>query len=287
MSRFPRLFTVDNHPIFVVGAPRSGTTLLAAMLAGHSRIMCGPETQFFNKLDADQLADAVQDPRWPRLATSAICSLTLARQSVVKLFGLSRRDVRRYLRNRSPSVRAMVESLTESYATRNGKPRWAEKTPNHILHVAQIRGEWPEAPIVRIVRDPRDVALSMRQLMWTRRNSILDNAGIWADWHEQAMPFFSNDRRSYTLRFEDLVTEPETELRRLCEVIDEEYEPGMLDTGRSGKAVASKKESWKASVSGPVDASRASGWRGSLSEVDAEAVAARCATVMRSFGYSA
>jgi hypothetical protein len=278
---------MEEDPIFVVGAPRSGTTLVAAMLAGHSRIMCGPETQFFNKLDSEQLAEAVDDPRWPRAATSAICSLSLARQSVVKLFGLSRRAVRGYLRDRPPSVKVMLESLTQNHAARNGKPRWAEKTPDHILYVREIRREWPDAVIIRIARDPRDVAVSMRQLLWTSNYSILDNANIWADWHEQAMPFFAHDSRSHTLRFEDLVTTPEVELRKLCDAIGEEYEPQMLDTARTGRSVASKREPWKASVSEPIDASRAFNWRHEVSSVDAEAIAARCEQAMKEFGYAA
>jgi hypothetical protein len=256
------------------------------MLAGHSRIVCGPETQFFNKLEPEQLTAAVADRRWPRLATSAVCSLTLARQSVVRLFGLNRRDVRQYLRDRPPSVNAMLESLTKTLAARGGKPRWAEKTPDHILHVREIRREWPRAVVIRIVRDPRDVAVSMQQLMWTSGRSILENAELWADWHDRAMPFFAADRRSYTLRFEDLVMNPQTELQRLCRMIEEPYEPGMLDTSQSAKQVASKKEPWKASVSGSIDSSRAFNWRTHVSASEAEAIAARCGRGMRAFGYA-
>ena len=276
---------VADQPIFVVGAPRSGTTLLAATLAAHSRIICGPETQFFNSLLPDRLADAINDRRWPRSATSAVCSLTLAWQPVVRLYGMRRRNVLRYLRNRSPSARAMLESLTQPYAERHGKARWAEKTPNHIWHLETIRLEWPEAPIIRIVRDPRDVVVSMQQLPWWSENSLLDNAAIWVDCHNRSNPFFADDPRSDTLRFEDLVTTPETELRKLCTVIGEDYEPGMLDTSRSAEHVTTKQEPWKSFVSHPIDSRHAFRWRDQLPAADAEAIAARCADGMNLFGY--
>ena len=110
-------------PIFVVGAPRSGTTLLASMLAGHSRIACGPETQFFNKLSPAQLEAAVADRAWPERAVQLVGSLTLAGQAVVTLFGHTGRDVRAFLASREPSAGALRESLTELYAHNRGKAR--------------------------------------------------------------------------------------------------------------------------------------------------------------------
>lgn len=256
------------------------------MLAAHSRIICGPESQFFSSLNSGQLADAINDRGWPRQATSALCSLTLAWQPVVRLYGMRRRDIRRYLRDRPPSARAMLESLTESYAARHQKARWAEKTPNHIWHVGSIRQEWPEAPIIRIVRDPRDVALSMQRLPWWSECSLLENAATWADCHNCSNAFFAADPRSHTLRFEDLVTDPEKELRELCAVIEEDYEPGMLDTSGSAELVVTKKEPWKTSVSGPINAGRAFGWRDRLSAADAREIAAACADGMRLFAYA-
>ena len=180
----------------------------------------------------------------------------------------------------------MLESLTQSYAARHGKARWAEKTPNHIWHLETIRREWPEAPIIRIVRDPRDVAVSMQKLPWWNRNSLLDNAAIWADSISCSNPFLADDPHSETLRFEDLVTTPETELRRLCAVVAEVYEPGMLDTSRSAEYVVTRKEPWKRSVGSPIDSRHAFRWREHLPAGDANSIAAACADEMSLFGYA-
>jgi hypothetical protein len=55
----------------------------------------------------------------------------------------------------------MLESLAATSASAAGKARWVEKTPNHLLYLEEIRRYYPSAFILRIVRDPRDVALSL------------------------------------------------------------------------------------------------------------------------------
>ncbi|MFN8623183.1 MAG: sulfotransferase, partial [Chloroflexota bacterium] len=116
-------------PIFVVGTPRSGTTLLAAMLGAHPDIDCGPETRFFSWLErADR--PALLDPRtWPGPATDFVLSLRLQDSPVHELFGVTPDQVRAALAARRPSMAAMLESLTATRAAAHGKPRWAEKTP--------------------------------------------------------------------------------------------------------------------------------------------------------------
>lgn len=273
-----------DEPIFIVGAPRSGTTLLAALLASHSRISCGPEAQFFNKLDPAHIAAAVRDPYWPHSAISLLCSLTLANQRVIDLFGIDESYLTQFLSLRTPSAGAMLEALTKTLAERQGKARWAEKTPNHILHLTEIRREWPAATMVRIVRDPRDSASSMRRLPWASR-SVLANAQLWADWHEQSKSFFRQDLHTWTVRFEDLVDEPVAYLRDLCEFIGEKYEPTMLDTSVSGGIVSSPTETWKSDVSKPIDPQQGSRWKEHLPDDLARGVSLICHRGIVEFDY--
>ncbi len=270
-------------PIFVVGAPRSGTTLLASMLAGHPRIACGPETQFFNKLSPARLGAAVKDPAWPDRAVKLVTSLTLAHQPVIELFGHSEGDVRQFLESQTPSVGAILESLTALYAAKQGKPRWAEKTPNHLLHLPTLRQTYPDAPIVRIVRDPRDSALSMRKLPWASR-SALANGYLWTAWFEQSQPFFGRDAHTLTLRYEDLVTAPETVLTRLCSFVGETFRPGMLETKKTGGGVSSPNERWKALNTRALDASRTQVWRRETPDLQ-RALSCVCASGIEAFGY--
>ncbi len=274
---------MTDAPIFVVGAPRSGTTLLASMLAGHSRIACGPETQFFNKVSSEQLGAAIADRAWPERAVQLVSSLTLAGQAVVTLFGHTEEEVRAFLAVREPSAGALLESLTELYAHKRGKVRWAEKTPNHLLHLSTLRRLYPHAPIVRIVRDPRDSALSMRQLPWASR-SALANAHLWAAWFGASQPFFEEDALTLTVRYEDLVGEPERVLNMVCNFIGETFEPGMLEFTRTARGVSSPNETWKAGNARTLDTGRTGRWQQEDPALQ-RALTYTCREGLEAFGY--
>jgi hypothetical protein len=254
-------------PIFVVGVARSGTTLLSAMLAAHSRLDCGPESRFFARfrhLDARQRRATLAQASWPGPAVDFIDSLRNRGHPVVGLFGLELADVREYLAARPPSLAAMLESLTVLHARRAGKMRWVEKTPRHLLMTELLRRLWPDARIVRIVRDPRDVALSLAGLPFAKE-SVVGNL-VRVDQDDRASrDRVASDPLAMTLRYEDLVTEPERELRRICDFIGEAYEPAMLDQRGAAAAVAADHEWWKAAVSGPLHTESVGRWRREMS----------------------
>ena len=235
---------ICDAPIFIVGTPRSGTTLLAAILSAHSRIACGPETHFFNKICPSMLQEAISDPDWPSKAVKIIASLTLAEQKVHTLFHQSLPAVTSFLSQREPSIPAMLESLTESNAKRLGKKRWVEKTPNHILFLNEIRRAFPYSPIIRIVRDARDCGMSMRKLPWASE-SILANCKLCTDWFKKSHSFFQRDKNTLTILYESLVLDPQTEVKSICEFIGEKFESSMLNTENSAHEVSSPNELWK------------------------------------------
>ena len=254
---------VSTGPIFIVGAPRSGTTMLAAMLGSHPDLAAGPETQFFSKLPLESLQQAAASADWPRTATERLMSLTLADQPVVDLFETSRAGIEAFLSEREASVQAMLEALTVPYARSRGAVRWVEKTPNHILNLGTLRALWPDAAIIRIVRDPRDVGLSTRKLP-TFSDEILPNIYIWQRWNAQAEPFLARDPLSMTVRYEDLVDDPERHLRRVCDLIGAAFDPAMIAFAGAAADVSSANETWKTQVSGALTASRKYAWKADL-----------------------
>lgn len=259
--------TAQTPPLFIVGAPRSGTTLLAAMIGSHPHYAIGPETQFFSKLSVDRLAAAVRDPAWPERAVVCLCSLTLAGQSVLDLFETTPAKVSAFLSEREPSIAAMLEALCVPFARSRGKQGWAEKTPNHLLSLAAIRREWPDARIIRIMRDPRDAALSTGKLP-TFSNSFAANLYLWRQWQDAASGFLAHDRLSYTIRYESLVRDPESQLRQMCAGVGIDFHPAMLDFAARAKDVGSAAESWKKPVGGELDPSRLFAWKSQLGEAD-------------------
>jgi hypothetical protein len=286
-SRPPEDASGERAPVFVVGVARSGTTLLAALLSGHSRLDAGPESRFFARLrHLDRAARArLTDPGgWPGPATDFIGSLSNQGHPVVGLFGLTLADIRTWLASRAPSIAAMLESLTVQHAERRGKSRWVEKTPRHLLEIPALRASWPGAYLVRIVRDPRDVALSLAAMPFAGGTLVSNLVRVDAD-DRASRDAFTGDARALTVRYEDLVSEPERELRRLCEAIGEAFEPRMLEPGASGGEVAGEHEWWKAGVAGPLDATRVGRWRREMPEPERRFAAIHLAGYLREHRY--
>lgn len=276
---------MQQPPIFIVGPPRSGTTLLAAMIASHSSIACGPETHFFSRLSDSALGEAIGDPDWPRKATKMLASLDAAGQTVIDCYESSLHAIESYLGKCNPSVAAMLESLTWEHARKMGKARWAEKTPNHLLEVRRIRREYPAGRIVRIVRDPRDVAVSASNTLPTSSNSFLANCQAWNRRLEATQRFFQVDDHAITILYEDLLADPVPELARLATFLQEEFEEGMLDTRRAIRSMVTPGEPWKRNAASPLDKSRAFAWKRSLGPELARAATVLCYPGIERFGY--
>ncbi len=281
---------MSNEPIFIVGAPRSGTTLLAAVLAAHSRLSCGPETHFFRRLAGVDAAQLVADEGWPETAVAFITAITHSgftgheSKRLLEKYQLDPVALQAYLQAQPPSIPAILGSVTEQYMQRQGKQRWAEKTPDHLLYLPLIRQHFPNSPIVRIMRDPRDVALSLTKVPWGAK-SFLEALLFWRQWDVASESFFHHDRLSYTLYFEALMAAPQDEVQKLCAFIGEPYEETMLDTSRTARDVNSRNVPWKANVSQPFDPSRAGAWRTGLTAVQVQLAEALLGDRLAAYGY--
>jgi hypothetical protein len=248
-----------NAPVFVVGVPRSGTTLLAAMLTSHSRIHCGPETHVLRGLFEPSGVSLVLHPSLPR-AVAYLAARAEYRSRVLEDHDLTENDVRSYLSGHGVSLASLFGALTEPLRARAEKPRWAEKTPSHLRYAPLLRAAFPSSPIVRILRDPRDVAESLTRMPWWRRD--FGAALLHSELYDQAWQSFARgDDLAFTIRFEALLAEPERELRHLCDRIGEEYEAGMLSFAGQSDRVIAEHEPWKADVRNGLDPGRGEAWR--------------------------
>lgn len=253
-----------KSPIFIVGAPRSGTTLLTSFLVSHSGIISGPETQFFNKigLGSKALEQALENENWPYQAVSLMEErLTLSGQSVLSLYNKNREQVVNFLKSRSPSISAMLESIVSVKSVELGEQRWLEKTPNHLKHIADIKAHFPVAKIILIHRDFRDSASSIPKLPWAS-SSIAENAALIHSWYKSAEKELSIDD-VYVQSYEKLVMNPEGELRKLFAYIEEPFDNKILER-KGAEAVTTENEPWKQDVYQKIDNQNLTKWRGKL-----------------------
>ena len=274
----------STPPVFVVGVPRSGTTLLSAMLAAHPRLVCGPETHFFDQLINVDARAICRRTGWPTNAIDYLYSINHVGESIPANYGLTRQELAQALSKREPSLPSILSGMIEIYMRRSGKQRWIEKTPDHLPHVARIRKYYPDSPIVRIVRDPRDVVASLLAVPWGP-STLIQAIDLWRIFDDQSAWFFEADARCHTLQYEDLVRAPESTLRNLCQFLGEPFDPIMLDTSSSARLVNAANEPWKTKVGERIDVSRIQAWRQKLSEDELRLVEAWVGDRLRWYGY--
>jgi hypothetical protein len=276
---------MSGQPIFIVGVERSGTTLLAAMIGAHSSISCGPETHFFPRLDEIDIKDICEKSKWPIYASRFISTMLHSHQiTVSSKYKITEEEIFKYLQPREPSVANLLSCLTEHHMKSHGKIRWAEKTPGHLRYVNQIREYFPNSPILRILRDPRDVALSLINVPWGP-DTFLDALMSWRYFDNLSKDFFLNDDLCYTLRFEDLVIKPERELKKICKFIGENFEVNMLNTSKSSASVNSRNVPWKQMSSQPPNKSRVFAWKNQLPNSEIQVSESILGDRMKAYGY--
>ncbi len=245
--------------VFVLGAPRSGTTLLRAMLNRHSRVGLCDETFFFYWVA--QRERVFGDLADPRRRARAIDRFVATRR--IERLRLDRAALQACLQEEATSYPAFFASLLRFYARAQGKTIGGEKTPQHALHAATLRRWYPDARLIHLIRDPRDVAASLKRMPWGS-GSALSDATLWRDCVEGAEAL-AGDPRFARVRYETLVEQPQPELERLCAFLGLAFEPGMLQ----GEAKKSDRW-WFDRAQGALEKSRVERWR---SELDADEVA--------------
>ncbi len=212
----------DRPPVpFIVGVGRSGTTMLRLMLDAHPELTIPPETHF-----VPDLIDAIEGGASPEQAVEVMTAVrqwgdlhtepdeVLARWRELDSF------------EAGPALRAFYEI----FPARMGKPRYGEKTPAYVKSMIKIEGVLPEARFIHVIRDGRDVALSR----WKRTLGDKDPAPAskvaetWARRIRRAQRHGSKVSHYLELRYEDLVTDTEPNLRKICEFLELDWDPVVL-----------------------------------------------------------
>ncbi len=191
---------------FFVGCGRSGTTLVRALVDAHPDMAIPPESHFV-------VAEA---PRRGAAFDPAGFVAALAASDRFALWGLDRDAVAAAVATAPGGYPAAVRAVFGLWADRAGKPRYGDKTPGYVVHVPVIAGLFPEAVIVHVIRDGRDVAASFVELGWAA--SAEEAARHWALRVRRGRRAGRElaAGRYHELRYEDLVADPEAALRAVC-----------------------------------------------------------------------
>ena len=208
---------------FLLGCRRSGTTLLRVMFDANPQIAVPLETYFpVDPVPAWIGADGSLDV--------AHAAEDLQRQTWCKKMALDPQAVRDELVSTGAATYPdLLRAFFRVYADAQGKPRYANKTPRHVIFIPQLARMFPEGRFVHIVRDGRNVALSILE----RDRSVPDLAAAARLWREHVERGRADGRalgpeRYAEVRYEDLLDGPEDALRRLCAFVDVPFDDAML-----------------------------------------------------------
>jgi Sulfotransferase family len=213
-----------SHPVhppapFVVGAARSGTTMLRLMLDAHSELAIPPETQF-----VPELIDAAKDPS---AGPTQLAEMLVTHRRFAD-FGLDGGEVRRAFAEIEPfEVSEAIRAFFSLYAAKERKPRWGDKTPGYALCMRKIHRNIPEARFIHLIRDGRDVRLSQLG-RGSDHPSPEQHARRWRRRVQKARDQGEYLPHYIEVRYEDLVADPESQLRRLCEFCSLDWDSDML-----------------------------------------------------------
>jgi hypothetical protein len=149
-----------------------------------------------------------------------------------------------------------IRAFYRTYAARHGKPRFGDKSPAYLKRLHTVAAVLPEARFIHVIRDGRDVALSHREVWFGRDQPIDAHISNWREAIGKARARSVRCRWYMEVRYEDLVREPERQLRRICGFIDADFEPRMLRYFEGARQRLDEVTTWQA-ADGSVRVSKA------------------------------
>lgn len=211
---------------FIVGSPRSGTTLLRLMLDAHPQLSIPPETGFIAVLAGVEGVNYGSFENFWKLLTGHPNS----KASPWPDFHLKKKLVRDALEKLHPFDPAEgLRVFYRLYAARFKKNRYGDKTPLYARCMTGIEALLPEARFIHLVRDGRDAAVSLRKLWFSPGNTLSEQAAFWRDNVLAAREQGGRVKHYLEVSYENLVRDPEQVLREICHFIELPYSKKMLD----------------------------------------------------------
>jgi hypothetical protein len=218
------------NKFFIVGCPRSGTTMVQQALNRHSQVVIPPETKFFFSFLGHSRKGQACHVR--RLNTDLGIDLPTPKARV----------------HATDEGRAFYEDMARRYVGRLGKEGvtcFGEKTPEHTGHLPRIRQLFPDAKVLVLVRDGRDVALSLSKTPWASPNLYV-NFLVWLyySWVLRQARAEAGSNLCFA-RYEDVVAAPEKEMSRILQFLELPYESAVTQGWGNREGIPEREYAWK------------------------------------------
>jgi hypothetical protein len=267
---------IGGPPFFIVGSARSGTTLLRLMLNAHPEVVVPPESRFIAELwtghdevEVDRLLSKLEAN--PRFQTWDLPIAAVKHELDDKTF--------------APYTEVM-EAAYHAYARVRGKRRWGDKTPRYVRHISLLAALWPDARFIHLIRDGRNVALSYADVPFGPKNAATA-AKLWSGRVRAGLRDGRalGGKRYMEVNYEDLVEDAEGETKDLCEFLELDFDPGMLNyTETVGGAILPQATMYNPHVTEPPKLKLRS-WEESMPDDQVEIFEAVAGDVLSELGY--
>lgn len=284
---------------FAAGQAKSGTTLLMALLDGHPQLLVLPEETAYFPTALNKYGSRGRRAQYNYLTRESLSRILFGgaaewEKADYADFPMAkfRESFERASFDPTNEQKDLLVIMMETYAAILRVPldsitRWVEKTPANRRFIPQILERFPRAKLLLTLRDPRAILAAQIALERTRRTrefSVYYCVSHWLQAARLALKTEAGELPGLTTRYEDLVTEPASAMKRVCEFLDISFareivlaptKLGMLWRGNS----ASEREF------STITPERADSWREELSEDEIGWVEWHCRDLMGHFGY--
>jgi hypothetical protein len=224
-----------NPYVFIVGCPRSGTTLLRRLVDTHPHIAIIHQSRFIPNFFEKRRGLTPEG-----LVTTKLVDRLLEARGVKNL-ETSREMLESLVDAGEPvSYSTFVTGVFDLYGKVQGKRLVGDKTPAYVRRIPTLHALWPDAKFVHIIRDGRDVCMSA--INWRKADHALgrfstwgedqvSTAAVWWEWHVR---LGREDGGSlapqlyHEVRYEELVSGPANTCEKLCDFLDLPYDDAML-----------------------------------------------------------
>ena len=294
---------IDSPLIFVTGASRSGTTLMNRLLGNHSNVLALRELHYFG----DLFEPTSTPTELPASQAKPIAAMLFARQRIdfwhAQVTAADEQQAADLLAAPDPSNTA--PALSSGYALyaagvnrlaqQANKTIACEQTPRNIFYADELLAVYPNARIVHMLRDPRGVMASQKQRWQMRKlgaNKVprletlrtrvnyhpITMSRLWNGATQRALELVDHPRVRH-VTFEDLTADPQLQMQQLCEWLQLDYEPDMLDVPHYGSSTSTSNED--SSVSNAVSEQ----WRSLLTPAEQRSIHSLSGELMQACGY--
>ncbi|MCA9387230.1 sulfotransferase [Candidatus Dojkabacteria bacterium] len=254
-----------SAPVFVIGAERSGTTMLRLMLSSSKELCIPPESIFLTELYSKY-----------RQGLDSIEQIPEFISNLYSIFFFDQWHLdpnlihHRFLELESLSYQNMMECIYRTYLIVNEPDsiQWGDKNPIHTLRTNIILDLFPNARFIHIVRDGRDAVLSQRETNWGKTRSIEKATQLWVR-YVTAGNLLANQRpeQCIQIKYEQLVSTPVEALKYICNFLDITYSENMLEfhlRNRRENLVPIEQQDYHKLTLESIDTSRVERWRDKL-----------------------